>query len=161
MYLCTKNNRDMMKTKNLMTLMAIVAIALLTAMPAQARRHADNNGKEVIYTGDIAKKVIGYNGATPLNITIKDGKIKKIEALPNTEDPKYLRRATRKVFDQYEGLTVEEAIKLKPDVATGATYTSEALIKNIQMGLKQAKPAASKKSGTKKSGKKAAAKKRH
>ncbi len=145
----------------LTTLMAAVAIMLSAAMPAQARRQAATNGKEVIYTGDIAKKVIGYNGTTPLNITIKNGKIEKIEALPNQEDPKYLSRATRKVFEQYEGLTIDEAIKLKPDVATGATYTSEALIKNIQMGLKQAKPAASKKSGTKKSGKKAAAKKRH
>lgn len=129
----------MKKTNKLMSLMAIVAIALFAAMPAQARRHADNNGKQVIYTGDIAKKVIGYNGPTPVNITIKNGKISKIEALPNQEDPKYLKRATRKVFDQYEGLTIEEALKLKPDVATGATYTSEALIKNIQMGLKQAK----------------------
>lgn len=129
----------MKKTNKLMALMAIVAIALFAAMPAQARRHADNNGKQVIYTGDIAKKVIGYNGPTPVNITIKNGKISKIEALPNQEDPKYLKRATRKVFDQYEGLTIEEALKLKPDVATGATYTSEALIKNIQMGLKQAK----------------------
>ncbi len=151
---------DMDKIK-LTTLMAAVAIMLAAAMPAQARRQAATNGKEVIYTGDIAKKVIGYNGTTPLNITIKNGKIEKIEALPNQEDPKYLSRATRKVFEQYEGLTIDEAIKLKPDVATGATYTSEALIKNIQMGLKQAKPAASKKSGTKKSGKKAAAKKRH
>ena len=129
----------MKKTNKLMALMAIVAIALFAAMPAQARRHADNNGKQVIYTGDIAKKVIGYNGPTPVNITIKNGRISKIEALSNQEDPKYLRRATRKVFDQYEDLTIEEALKLKPDVATGATYTSEALIKNIQMGLKQAK----------------------
>ena len=141
--------------------MAIVAIAMAAALPAQATRHADNKGKQVIYTGDIAKKVIGYNGPTPVNITIKNGKIKKIEALPNQEDPKYLRRATRKVFDQYEGLTIEEALQLKPDVATGATYTSEALIKNIQMGLRQADTGKTKKTGTKKtSSKKTSSKKK-
>lgn len=151
----------MKRTNKLMTIMVIVAIAMFAAIPAQARRHADNNSKQVIYTGDIAKKVIGYNGPTPVNITIKNGKICGIEALPNQEDPKYLRRATQKVFNQYEDLTIEEAIKLKPDVATGATYTSEALIKNIQMGLKQAKTDKSgKKTTTKKSKKKSKTKKR-
>ena len=153
MYLCRKNTRDMKRTNKLMTLMAVFAIALFAAMPAQARQ-------QVIYTGDIAKKVIGYNGTTPVNITIKNGKISKIEALPNQEDPKYLQRATRKVFDQYDGLTIEEALKLKPDVATGATYTSEALIKNIQMGLKQAKTDKSEKKTTTKKSKKSKTKKR-
>ena len=65
------------------------------------------------------------------------------------------------VFAQYEGLTVAEALKLKPDVATGATYTSEALIKNIQMGLNQAKSTSTKKTATKKATtKKKATKKR-
>ena len=150
----------MKRTNKLMTMMVVVVIAMFAAVPAQARRHADNNGKQVIYTGDIAKKVIGYNGPTPVNITIKNGKIREIEALPNQEDPKYLRRATRKVFNQYEDLTIEEALKLKPDVATGATYTSEALIKNIQMGLKQAKTEKSDKKTTTKKSKKSKTKKR-
>ena len=65
---------------------------------------------------------------------------------------RYMQRATKKVFSQYEGLTVDEALKLKPDVATGATYTSEALIQNIQAGLRQAQGGtkASKKSSGKK-----------
>lgn len=147
-----------MKTNKLFTLVAIVAIALAAAMPAQAKKKAATTGTQVVYTGEIAKKVIGYNGTTPLNITIKNGKIEKIEALPNQEDPAYLKRATKKVFAQYEGLTVAEALKLKADVATGATYTSEALIKNIQMGLQQA--GGSKAKATK-TDKKAAKKRRH
>lgn len=141
--------------KKMMTLMAIVAIALTAVMPAYARKKAATKSTaQVVYTGEIAKKVIGYNGTTPLNITINKGKIEKIEALPNQEDPNYLKRATKKVFAQYEGLTVAEALKLKPDVATGATYTSEALIKNIQMGLKQVKAEKTKKSASKKTGSK-------
>lgn len=136
-----------------MTLMAVVAIALTAAMPVQAKKKtAAKAATQVVYTGEIAKKVIGYNGTTPLNITITKGRITKIEALPNQEGPSYMQRATKKVFAQYEGLTVAEALKLKPDVATGATYTSEALIKNIQMGLQQA--------STSKSGKKASKKRK-
>ena len=105
---------------------------------------------QVIYTGDIANKVIGYNGTTPLNITVKNGVIENIEVLQNEESPAYLKRANEKVLPQYIGKTVAEAKKLKPDIATGATYTSEALIKNIQMGLEQTKSANTKKAATKK-----------
>ena len=106
-------------------------------------RKATASTTQVIYTGDIAKKVIGYNGTTPLNIKIKNGVIEDIEVLQNQESPGYLKRATQKVLPQYIGKTVAEAKKLKPDIATGATYTSEALIKNIQMGLDQAKSTSS------------------
>ena len=82
--------------KKMMTLMAIVAIALTAVMPAYARKKAATKSTaQVVYTGEIAKKVIGYNGTTPLNITINKGKIEKIEALPNQEDPNYLKRATK------------------------------------------------------------------
>ena len=106
-------------------------------------RKATASTTQVIYTGDIAKKVIGYNGTTPLNIKVKNGVIEDIEVLQNQESPGYLKRATQKVLPQYIGKTVAEAKKLKPDIATGATYTSEALIKNIQMGLDQAKSTSS------------------
>ena len=106
-------------------------------------RKATANTTQVIYTGNIAKKVIGYNGTTPLNIKVKNGVIEDIEVLQNQESPGYLKRATQKVLPQYIGKTVAEAKKLKPDIATGATYTSEALIKNIQMGLDQAKSTSS------------------
>ena len=142
----------------------IAAIMLLvagtTSLDARTKKSAKTkkaNTTQVIYTGDIANKVIGYNGTTPLNITVKNGVIENIEVLPNQESPAYLKRAKEKVLPQYIGKTVTEAKKLKADVATGATYTSEALIKNIQMGLEQTKStsttkgkATTKKKGTKK-----------
>jgi len=124
----------------------VAAIMLLVAgsasLDARTKKKASTKkatATQVIYTGDIAKKVIGYNGTTPLNITVKNGVIENIEVLENQESPGYLKRAKDKVLPQYIGKTVAEARKLKADVATGATYTSEALIKNIQMGLDQAK----------------------
>ncbi len=143
----------------------IAAIMLLvagtTSLDARTKKKATSKKaatSQVIYTGDIANKVIGYNGTTPLNITVKNGVIENIEVLPNQESPGYLKRAKDKVLPQYIGKTVAEAKKLKPDIATGATYTSEALIKNIQMGLDQAKSSSSKKKATTK---KKSTKKRH
>ncbi len=147
----------------------IAAILLLVAGTASldarnkkgTARKAKASATQVIFTGDIANKVIGYNGTTPLNITIKNGVIENIEVLPNQESPAYLKRAKDKVLPQYIGKTVAEAKKMKADIATGATYTSEALIKNIQMGLDKAKSStAKKKAGTKAATKKRATKKR-
>ena len=148
----------MKKTIIIAAIMLLVAGTVsLDARTKKATTKAKKaNTTQVIYTGEIAKKVIGYNGTTPLNITINNGVIEKIEVLDNQESPGYLKRAKDKVLPQYIGKTVAEAKKLKPDIATGATYTSEALIKNIQMGLDKAnststKKASAKKSSTKKS----------
>ena len=135
----------------------IAAIMLLVAgtasLDARTKKKASKSKAsttQVIYTGDIAKKVIGYNGPVPLNITIKNGVIENIEVLDNQESPGYLKRATAKVLPQYIGKTVAEAKKLDADVATGATYTSKAIIQNIQMGLDQAKSTSAKNKAAKK-----------
>ena len=152
----------MKKTIIIAAIMLLVAgTASLDARTKKATaKKAKANSTQVIYTGDIANKVIGYNGTTPLNITVKNGVIESIEVLPNQESPGYLKRAKDKVLPQYIGKTVAEAKALKADIATGATYTSEALIKNIQMGLDQAKSAPAKKATTKKGAKKSAKKRR-
>ena len=80
-----------------------------------------------------------------MNITVKNGRITAITAGDNKETPAYFNKAKDKVFKQYIGKSVDEALKLDADVATGATYSSEALIKNIKMGLQQAKGSSSKK----------------
>ena len=143
----------MKKTIIIAAIMLFVAgTASLDARTKKATKAKKANTTQVIYTGDIANKVIGYNSTTPLNITVKNGVIEDIEVLPNQESPGYLKRAKDKVLPQYIGKTVAEAKKLDADIATGATYTSEAIIKNIQMGLDKVKTTSSskKKSTTKK-----------
>ena len=137
-------------------MLLVAGTASLDARTKKKASKSKASTTQVIYTGDIAKKVIGYNGPIPLNIIIKSGVIENIEVLENQESPGYLKRAKDKVLPQYIGKTVAEAKKLKADIATGATYSSEAIIKNIQMGLDQAKSSTSQKKATakKKSSKK-------
>lgn len=147
---------------NRIIILAAIALLIAGTSPMDARTKKSSKAKkapttQVIYTGDIASKVIGYNGTTPLNITVKNGVIENIEVLENQESPAYLKRAKDKILPQYIGKTVAQAKTLKPDIATGATYTSKALIKNIQMGLDQVKTTPAKK---KAAGKKKATKKR-
>lgn len=128
----------MRKTKHIILSAVIAAFGVLAIAP-NANAKTKTSSPQVIYTGEIAKKVVGYNGPTPVNITVTNGKITAITAADNKETPSYFNRAKEKVFKQFIGKTVAEAINLKADVATGATYSSEALIKNIKMGLQQVK----------------------
>lgn len=141
----------MKKTIIIAVIMLLVAgTASLDARTKKKAAKSKASSTQVIYTGEIAKKVIGYNGPVPLNITISNGVIENIEVLDNQESPGYLKRATAKVLPQYIGKTVAEAKKLDADIATGATYSSQALIKNIQMGLEQVKSTPAKKKSAKK-----------
>lgn len=126
-----------------------MAFAAITALAPSAMAKGKAGSPQVIYTGEIAKKVVGYNGPTPVSISISNGRITSITALDNKETPSYFNRAKEKVFKQFIGKTVNEALNLKADCATGATYSSEALIKNIKMGLQQAKPASNDKNSSK------------
>ncbi|MBQ7691120.1 MAG: FMN-binding protein [Muribaculaceae bacterium] len=122
--------------------LSLLLLATASVSPVQGKTKKKQASKpakaQVIYTGDLAKKVYGYNGPTPLNIHIENGRIVRIEALPNNETPQYFNRVAAKIFPLYEGKTVAEARQLHVDAVTGATYSSEAVIKNIQAGLEQA-----------------------
>ncbi|MDE6296671.1 MAG: FMN-binding protein, partial [Muribaculaceae bacterium] len=78
--------------------------------------------------------VSGYAGKVPLDIYVSEGKIKEIKALPNAETPSFFERASA-LLDKWNGKTPEEAQKLKVDAVSGATYSSAAIIDNVQKGL--------------------------
>lgn len=99
-------------------------------------RH-DNNGNLIINTTPLCKNVIGFNGTTPVEIYIKNGKVQKIEALANEETPSFFQRAVV-ILKSWEGKKISDAAKLKVDAVSGATYSSNALIQNVQAGLNYA-----------------------
>ena len=59
----------------------------------------------------------------------------KIEALKNQETPKYFVKVKKQLLDQWNDKKVSEAAKMKVDGVTGATFSSDAVIKNVQLGL--------------------------
>ena len=59
----------------------------------------------------------------------------KIEALKNMETPKYFVKVKKALLEQWNGQKVADAQKLKVDAVTGATMSSDAVIKNVQLGL--------------------------
>lgn len=97
------------------------------------------DGTFVVNTRVLAKDVQGYGGPVPLKIHIdKDGRLTAIEAEPNAESPSFFDRA-KELFSRWQGKTIDEAMAEDVDAVSGATFSSKAIIRNVQRGLTYAK----------------------
>ncbi len=96
-----------------------------------------SNGDAIINTTEIGKDFIGYAGTVPVEITISKDKISKITPLENVETPRFFNSVIESnILDNWVGLSPKEALNKKVDAVSGATYSSNALIANIQAGLR-------------------------
>ncbi len=114
---------------------SLMVVALMLTSWMADDTMTKENGMTVINTTSLGKDVQGYLGATPLKIYIQKNKVVKIEALKNQETPKYFIKVKKNLLNKWNGMKVKDAKKQKVDVVTGATYSSEAVIKNVQLGL--------------------------
>ena len=121
--------------------LAALLVSLGLVSSAQDSRTAPKAAADtlVVNTTDLCKDVIGYDGPTPLKITIVKGVVAKVEALPNTESPSYFERVLQSgLLKAVVGKTPAEAAKMPLDAVSGATYSSEAVIENLRAGLREA-----------------------
>ena len=96
-----------------------------------------DDGTVRLNTTELGKDIIGYAGTVPLEITLEDGKVKNIKALANSETPEFFEEASV-LLSKWNGYTIEDAQKMKVDGVSGATFTSNAIIGNVQRGLQYA-----------------------
>ena len=111
----------------------VVALTLMSWMADDTM--TKENGMTVINTTSLGKDVQGFLGATPVKIYIQKNKVVKIEALKNQETPKYFTRVKKALQGKWDGLKVKDAAALKVDGVTGATFSTDAVVKNVQLGL--------------------------
>ncbi|MDE7346054.1 MAG: FMN-binding protein [Muribaculaceae bacterium] len=95
---------------------------------------AGSDGSVIIHTAGLPGTISGYAGPVPLDIHIADGKITEIQPLTNAESPSFFQRAST-LFDSWIGKTPEQALEMKVDAVSGATYSSAAIINNVNAGL--------------------------
>ena len=133
----------MMNVKKLMLLAAVAALLISVCLVSGAC--GSRSGKKaqadtlVVNTTELCKDIIGYDGPTPVKITIVDGVVASVEALPNTETPRFFERVLQSgLLNAVVGKKVSEAAEMPLDAVTGATYSSQALIDNLRAGLKEA-----------------------
>ena len=96
------------------------------------------DGAFVVNTKPLAKDVQGYGGPVPLKIHIKDGRVATVEAEPNAESPDFFNRA-KELLNHWQNKSVDEALAEEVDAVSGATFSSRAIIANMQRGLAYAK----------------------
>lgn len=95
------------------------------------------DGTIVINTTSIASDIKGFGGSVPLEISIKGRRIADIQALSNSETPSFFSRASE-LFAKWKGKTLDEAMTVEVEAVTGATFSSNAIIGNMQAGLRYA-----------------------
>ncbi len=83
--------------------------------------------------------IIGYKGETPLLVCFdKNKKIIRVLMMDNLETPGFVQRVVAGgLLDAWNGKTAKEAMKIKPDAISGATYTSRSIIASMQAMMKQ------------------------
>ena len=105
----------------------------------------DSNNESITYTDDyiiinstnIVHGIKGYAGKTPLEIYINtDGYIQEVKPLKNSESPRFFKSLEKKgLYSQWIGLTQQEAIDKKVDAISGATVSSNAVIKTFKSAM--------------------------
>lgn len=116
--------------------LSMIAMALtMQSFVADDNVMTKEDGMYVINTTTLGSDIEGYNGSTPLKIYIKKNKVERIEFLKSMETPKYYAKVKKALMDKWNGLKVKDAKTQQVDIVTGATYSSEAVIKNVQVGL--------------------------
>lgn len=121
--------------KRMIILLACALLSLSVAVACKGPKEKSF----VINTEKLGQEVLGYAGPTPVEITVTNGKIEKIEALPNVETPGFFQRVKESsIFTALIGKTIKEASEVQLDAVSGATYSSKAVIENIRLGLKEA-----------------------
>ena len=96
-----------------------------------------SDGTIVINTLPLGKDITGFAGQVPLNIYLKNGVIDKVEAQPNHETPDFFEQASA-LLTKWNGKKTDEALALKVDGVSGATFSSRAIIGNMRAGLQYA-----------------------
>ena len=121
------------------TILSCSLIALMLCLQSM-RAGDDTITKEgdmfIINTTELGKDIEGYNGPTPLKVYInKNKEVERIEFLKSMETPKYYVKVKKALQDKWTGLKIKEAKTLQVDAVTGATFSSEAVIQNVQLAL--------------------------
>ena len=113
----------------------LISVLFFSSFMAGDSTMTKENGVYIINTTELGKDIEGYNGPTPMKVYISKNKVEKIEFPTSMESPKYYAKVKKTLQDKWNGLKVKDAKTQKVDIVTGATFSSEAVIKNVQLAI--------------------------
>lgn len=130
-----------MKTIKFLNYVFVIALGFFAVMFGIDRfgnNNATQTGNTTLYTAEYCQgdEFKGFNDVIPLEINVVDGKIANINILDNKETPRFLDKVKNAdLVEKFYGLTPNEAINLDIDAVSGATYSSNAIIKSVKTRL--------------------------
>ncbi len=113
----------------------LISVLFFSSFMAGDSTMTKENGVYIINTTELGKDIEGYNGPTPMKVYISKNKVEKIEFLKSMESHKYYAKVKKALQDKWNGLKVKDAKTQKVEIVTGATFSSEAVIKNVQLAI--------------------------
>lgn len=122
------------------TLLIVVACSSITTDAILTKGQKPNS--YIVHTDKLTQSedFYGYEDHNiPLRIYISKGKIDTIEAYGHRETEEFFALVEARLLPKWKGLTVEQALGAKFDAVSGATYSSDAVIKSVKIGLEYAK----------------------
>ncbi len=93
------------------------------------------DGVTTINTTSIAGDIKGYGGPVPLEITVKDGRIKDIKTLKNAESEDFFGSVRSDMIPRWIGTSVNEVADKEVDGISGATLSSRAVNATVKAGV--------------------------
>ncbi len=91
------------------------------------------NGERVINSTSLAEDVVGFAGRTPVELRIKNNIIVSVTYLENSETPEFFEQVVESgLANKWIGASPTEAAMMQIDAISGATYSSKAIIENVQ-----------------------------
>lgn len=114
-----------------------ISVKNLDSLQHQVFDVQDKQIGTILHSECTAPKVVGFGGATPLCVFLDSvQRILKVELLANAETPSYLDYLKKnKYLEQWNGKSVEEALRMQTDALSGCTYTSTAVKENMHLCL--------------------------
>ncbi len=114
----------------------ITALALLTITISCADKNMSKNtdGSYTINTIELGKNIKGYNAQVPISITIKNSVIQQVVLYENDETPEYLIDVENRLLPKYKNLSINNISNI--DAISGATFTSRAVMRNVDVAVK-------------------------
>ena len=124
-----------MKKYLLLSAIAILFSAIGVSCSEPDKAITKKDGMILVNTAEIENEIRGYNGPVPVIVFIKNGSVVKVEMQENTDGPRYNAYVREKIGTAWDGQKLEDAALLPVDAVSGATFTSEALIQNVRLGI--------------------------
>lgn len=89
---------------------------------------------KMMNTSPHCDKIFGYNGSIPLTIYLdEDDIIEEVVLCDNKESKSYIKKVVNSgLLDEWDGLSLEEAIEEKVDAVSGCTFSSSAIIESMR-----------------------------